>query len=349
MSGIHLVASGTDLKNQKVSFSDLIRDLKSSLEHSQTLPDLEGQMKRLATYLKDPVFTPEQKRGLKSLRQKGYDKRSKLRKIESENLGLNFSEIKKSEGDLSDINSDPEVSIDPSPVVENQTKVQEMKSNFNEKNRFFVNPRWDGLLKYLPQMLLLLLVSIVVGWLLWNQSVDLYKASGFTNPEHIAFGGVIMIVAFAGFHSMWPSTLAKMLCLYISLYEVFFIYTGTVAHERNNKISNTLLSTEEKIIDEQLTRAKEEYDRQRERYKNPSSKEYKSVWFKNNYLDPAWKRLVDVKEKSKSQIVEIKKATELNSIGWLKIFYRLGLVFLSMLVTHRLFEIILILRKVQIV
>lgn len=62
---------------------------------------------------------------------------------------------------------------------------------------------------------------------------------------------------------------------------------------------------------------------------------FENAWFKKNHLDPAWNRYTSAREDLKGFNDNLNSRSEkFNHVGWLKIFFRLGLVALFMLIVH---------------
>jgi hypothetical protein len=351
MSGIHLVASELDLEGSPQRFSDLLKHLKSGLEKSQTPSDLEELMTRLAEHLKIKSYSSDQKRDLRSLRQKGYDRRAKLRKLSSEDLATGllsepdiFQAIRSKEGLSEEIESSKRTEEEAKVAVLDISEVQ----NQNQSTIPQAPPlegfkqavaSLDGvqLARMLPKLVVLLSASMLVGWFLWLQSVELYSASGFSNAGLVAFGGLVMVVGFAGFHSVYRSKLALLCCLYAGGYEAYFIVSGTFSDEMKSKVADKVVSEKMAWHQEQLDRAKKDYGRVESRYEDPSDKVYQNPWYKKNHVTPAWvaySRAQQVMEKQQQWIKH--EVATFDHTGWLKIFFRMGLVVLFMLMVHQI-------------
>ena len=188
----------------------------------------------------------------------------------------------------------------------------------------------------LPGFLLLLLGAAAVIWLLWLQSLELYKSSGFSQPELASAGGLLMVVGFAIYRSVTRSNLALLLCLYAGGYETYFMVSGTVQDEKTSHVVNVESSPDLRFLLEKADKNREAYLSFKSRYDDPTSKVYQNEWFKAKYLDPAWKE----NEAAQIQFVEkkdlLQEQGKTQSVTWLKIFYRLGLVLLCMIFVHRL-------------
>ena len=180
----------------------------------------------------------------------------------------------------------------------------------------------------------------IVGYLLWLQSVGLYKSSGFENPGLVAFTGIIMVIGFSIYHAHARSWLALICCLYIGAYETYFIASGTFSDEKMAKISNPEILQQKKWHMENISRAKENYEELKGRYEDPEDRIFQNAWFKKKHLDPAWKIYSEAQK-----IFTLFNSTNLASVsgfdhvGWLKILFRLGLVGLFMMVIHHLSQL----------
>ncbi|MFK7824513.1 MAG: hypothetical protein AB8G05_10165 [Oligoflexales bacterium] len=354
MSGIHLVASELDLKGSPKVFSDLIKYLKAGLEQSQTLSDLESLMQHLAEHLKIKTYSSDQKRDLKALRQKGYDRRAKLRKLSSEDLAPDLEKGQISESDLSRAIRSEE---SPSEVVNPPKQSEEAKMPVHEISvaktadlrpmgqvplvegfkGVITNINGAQLARMLPQLVLLISASVLVAWFLWLQSVELYEASGFANPGLVSFGGILMVVGFAGFHAAYRTKLALLCCIYAGGYEAYFIASGTFSDELNSKVADKAITEKLAWHQERLDRAKMSYDRVNSRYDDPADKMHQNSWYKKKHVDSAWQVYSQAQQSMEKQQKWIQtEVANFDHTGWLKIFFRMGLVILFMLLVHRL-------------
>lgn len=173
----------------------------------------------------------------------------------------------------------------------------------------------------------------------YMQSVPLYASSGFTNPELCAFGALLMIVGFSLIHALNKSKLALILCLYASAYEVTLIAQGTFKNEATTISTN--ISTDPNIIflREKTQNLYDSYKISNEKYQNIDSNVFHNAWFNTTQVVPAWQKY----EKAQKEL-DIKKAEKNehlsgSSTGFLKLSYRLGLVFLCMISIHNLIKV----------
>ena len=146
-----------------------------------------------------------------------------------------------------------------------------------------------------------------------------------------------MIIGFAAYHSITRSWLALFFCVYAGAYEGYLMISGTINDERQIKTSVVQSNAELVFLKEQANKEHERYQELKQRYDNPEAKVYKNDWFLKNHLDPAWQ----ANEKAHGALIA-KEATlaagsETKHVTWLKIFYRLELVFLCMMLVHRFF------------
>jgi hypothetical protein len=190
--------------------------------------------------------------------------------------------------------------------------------------------------KRLPEFLTLGLFAVAVSWFLWDQSVALYEAAKFSSPALAAAGATLMIVGFAGFHGLTKSKLALLLCLYVGGYEAYTVVSGTVKSEEN-----VLLEAVDKIpeiawLKEKASQASENYETVKSNFENSRSKVFHNQWYKTKFLSPAWNEFQSAQEIFlKERALTIQKQGS-GHLTLLKVLYRLGLVFLSMMLIHQL-------------
>lgn len=113
--------------------------------------------------------------------------------------------------------------------------------------------------------------------------------------------------------------------------------SGTINDERQIKTSVVRSDPELVFLNERAAKAQERYQELKQRYDDPQSKVYKNDWFLKNHLNPAWQ----ANERAHAALIvketALTFATETKHLTWLKIFYRLGLVFLCMMLVHSFF------------
>ncbi|MFK7826141.1 MAG: hypothetical protein AB8G05_18455 [Oligoflexales bacterium] len=288
MSRIHLVASESDHLGNGQTFSDVVRYLKNKIEQAQTLTDLEDLIKRLTDLLKQNSLSSEQKQHLKSLRQKGYDRRAKIRKrsmmdSDSAQVSVQRPQLEHSEGKGSQaapFTDEVKAKVFSKKINQNiggSTKMQLANSPIGMEPLRRKTP-WDGfkkvilsidgekLARRLPSFLALTTMAIAIGGLLWHQSVKLYQASGFSSPGLIAGGGILMVLGFSALHAAYRTKLALILCFYAGGYEAYFIISGTVAYEASTNHNEYLEKTSYSWLSEQVSRLKNDYEKYKTRY-----------------------------------------------------------------------------------
>ena len=147
-----------------------------------------------------------------------------------------------------------------------------------------------------------------------------------------------MILGFAAYYSISRSKIALLLCLYAGAYESYFMIVGTIQDDKtaqNVTISN---NSDLVFLREKAERVRNHYLTLKERYEQKGSDVYTNPWFKKKLLDPAWadneaaQKEIELRKASLESTHDGQKVTEL------KVFYRLGLVFLCMVLTHCIFD-----------
>jgi hypothetical protein len=190
--------------------------------------------------------------------------------------------------------------------------------------------------KRIPKFLTLTLFSAAVSWFLWDQSVSLYEAVKFSSPSLAAAGAVLMIVGFAGLHGLTKSKLALFLCLYVGGYEAYTVVSGTVKAEEKISIDAVDAMPDVALLKEKATQMKENYETVKTNYEEPASKIFHNQWYKTKFLAPAWNEYQTAQEsfvKGRNFVFEKQSS---GHVTFLKVLYRLGFVFLSMMLIHQL-------------
>jgi len=193
--------------------------------------------------------------------------------------------------------------------------------------------------KTAPALLAWFSAATIVSYFLWQQSLALYESAGFTDSVWASAGGILMIVGFAAYHSITRSKLALLLCLYASSYEAYLMISGTVENEHQIQIQTIQIDPDLVFLKEKAAKSLAHYHELKERYDNPEAKVFKNDWFLKTHLNPAWQEsLADHKDLVAKETM-LASETRSGHITWLKILYRLGLVFLCMMLVHRFFAV----------
>lgn len=146
-----------------------------------------------------------------------------------------------------------------------------------------------------------------------------------------------MIIGFAAYHSITRSWLALFFCLYAGAFEGYLMISGTIhndAHAQSIAIQN---DPEFVLLQEKADKERTHYHELKQRYDNPESKVFHNEWFSKNHLNPAWEISAKVQQELVAKKAAIMAASSAEHVTWLKIFYRLGLVFLCMMLVHHFF------------
>ena len=299
-------------------FSDLKSDLEEGLTAITDLPDMEQMIGKMNQWLQTLELSTVEKLELRRLRQRAYDRKKQLKPTFPEKEPgptLVFPSTMQAED------------TETPPLIEQANEIQEEIPS--QAPIFFLKPLFNFLCK--------LLFTALVVCLLWEQSLPLYKSSGFPEPTLAALGAIVMIVGFAILHSRTHSKLTLLLCLYAGGYEAMFIGAGTFKDESVEK-QKILVSQPELVwLQEQTAKAKASYDEVKKRYDEPTSKVFKNGWYKKNFVEPVWEQYSTLQASYLSKLQIEKAASQsFDYIGMLKLVYRLGIVFLCMMLVHRI-------------
>lgn len=343
MSEVLFLRSETNLGSGFLKFPDLKNRLEKHLGLAQILPDLEEFIRSVNDLVKDTRYSPEERNDLKRMRQRAYDRRRSLKSFEC-TMPINGGSVVQ-EPTFETITREEQVPMS----LQSIEMVSSQKTHSPAPEAGLVSDKtdfWSGVLsalqkvdgerfvRSLPSLLILLVSSSLVIWFLYLQSLDLYKSSGFPQPYFAAAGGIFMIVGFAAYRAVSRTKLALLLCLYAGSYEIYFMASGTVQDEK--VISSNFIANDPELIflGEQAEKSRQSYQVMKVRYEDPSSGVYKNGWFKSKHLDPAWGKNVKDQQEflAKKKLLEGKESA--SHVTWLKIFYRLGLVLLCMVLVH---------------
>lgn len=307
------------------TFPDLRRRLEEQLDTIRSLPDLEKLLQTLIPIIKDGHFSAEERGILRRLRQRAYDRK---RHPKFQTMAQISEPIQMQIPDL----ETPKIT---QPAGESTTM-----NNFTEGAlKAITSIDGERFVKTTPKLLAWFISASLVSYLLWQQSLALYESADFGDTIITAIGGIVMIAGFAAYYSITRSWLAMLMCLYAVGYESYLMVSGTMHDDQQSQINLVQQSPELIFLQDKADKERSIYQELKTRYEDPESKVFHNEWFAKNHLNPAW----DVSTAAHEELIS-KKATLVAdassaNVTWLKIFYRLGLVFLCMLLVHRFFAV----------
>jgi hypothetical protein len=115
--------------------------------------------------------------------------------------------------------------------------------------------------------------------------------------------------------------------------------SGTITDENQIQIQTVQTNPDLEILKEKASRSLSHYQELKARYENPESKVFKNEWFLKTHLNPAWQESLTDHNELMAKKATIGVGIGSNHVTWLKISYRLGLVFLCMMLVHRFFVV----------
>lgn len=367
MSQARIFELGPDLGWRNLGFPDLEIRFKNHLGQARSITDLDRLIESINPLFQEKHYLSEDLLHLKKLRQKAYDRKrvSKFQIPRSnpdpgaqismlpENLGPDLGDqIHKSPKQVPDLGihtPKPKTKRDVVTNTESQKKGKNMDVIIplpNEKTESFAQGAQRALcsingeqfVKTAPKALAWLVAATTVSFFLWRQSLALYETAGFIDAIYSAAGGILMITGFAAYHSITRSWLALFFCLYAGAYEGYLIVSGTIHDDKQTAMAAVETDRELVFLQQKADKEHEKYAELKQRYEDPESKVYKNEWFSKTHLNPAW----DATSRANQELI-LKRAAlttldNVEHVTWLKIFYRLGLVFLCMVCVHQLFH-----------
>ena len=332
-----------------LDFPDLENYLEKRLAVVKSFPDLGSIIELIKPLLKAERYSKEERDTLKKLRQRAYDRRRNPKspilrsgvaapkpKIQTTRsvIPKSISPEKTAPAELV-----PEIGVSmPTTVTEKITIPRPRNENFVDGAlRAFTSINGEHFVKTAPKLLAWFIAAALVSFFLWQQSLALYESAGFTNSIYSAAGGILMIVGFAAYHSITRSWLALFFCLYAGAYEGYLMISGTLHNESQIQAGVVQNSPELVFLQEKADKEGARYQELKQRYDNPESKVFKNEWFSKNHIDPAWAASSKAHEDFMAKKEALMASLSTEHVVWLKIFYRLGLVFLCMVLVHRFF------------
>lgn len=335
-----------------LDFPDLENYLEKRLAVVKSFPDLGSIIELIKPLLKAERYTEEERAILKRLRQRAYDRKrnpkSPILKSGAEvvprpKIQIPRSVITKSATTEEKISTElvPETEISMHTVItEKVTSPQPKIENFADGAlRAFTSINGEHFVRTAPKLFAWFIAAALVSFFLWQQSLALYESAGFTNAVYSAAGGILMIVGFAAYHSITRSWLALFFCIYAGAYEGYLVISGTIHNESQIQASAVQANPELTFLEEKADKERARYHELKQRYDDPESKVFKNEWFLKNHLNPTWDASTKAHEEYVAKKEVIMATSSVEHVTLLKIFYRLGLVFLCMMLVHRFFSI----------
>ncbi len=350
MSGAKLFEFEIGQNLINLDFPDLENYLEKRLAVVKSFPDLGSIIELIKPLLKAERYTEEERAILKRLRQRVYDRRrnpkSPILKSGAAVVSRPKIQIPRSVVTKSVITEEkvpailvPEIGVSMHTVIPEKAPSPQPKiENFADGVlRAFATINGEHFVRTAPKLLAWFAAAALVSFFLWQQSLALYESAGFTNAIYSAAGGILMIIGFAAYHSITRSWLALFFCIYAGAYEGYLMISGTIHNESQIQASAVQANPELTFLGEKADKERTRYHELKQRYDDPESKVFKNEWFLKNHLNPAW----DVSTKAHEEFVAKKEVimaiSSVEHVTWLKIFYRLGLVFLCMMLVHGFF------------
>ncbi|MBI2603186.1 MAG: hypothetical protein HYW48_09025 [Deltaproteobacteria bacterium] len=349
MSGARILEFGSDFEFGNLDFQDLKKQLEKYLDRSNSYTDLEKLIGSLNPLLRDNKYTANERQFLKRFRQRAYDRRRSSKFQTSGAIQISRPDP----SSKSEPTSQSE-SLNPRPSVATNVNSRKEKlkvlsaeetGSFNWSTgrnliggfkRAIAGVDGERLARSIPKAVLSLFGTLMATGLLWQQSLGLYDSAGFSQPSLVAVGSILMMIGFSGIYAGSKSKLALLLCLYAGVYETYFVISGTFEDELASRYEAASTNVEMIFLQDKADRTRASYLNAKSRYEDPASRVYKNEWYKKKHLNPAWADNEDANKDLMDKKAELLERAQTNHVTWLKVMYRLGLVFLCMMLVHRL-------------
>jgi hypothetical protein len=329
-----------------LGFPDLERHLEKYFSKIQTTKDLESIIEALNPLIREDRFSDLEQQKLKRLRQRAYDRRRNSKNLKVPNIPNLENQIQipkskqsKPKNNIS-VKTHKNISKYEGAMNDLETlKITQSDSFTQGAIRALKSIDGEQVVCRTPAICFWFAASVAASWFIWHQSLALYQSAGFSNSIYAAAGGLLLVIGATAYYSITRSVLALMLYIYASCYEGYLMISGTVQNENVAHEQTVLTDPGLVFLKENADKEMANYKRQEKRYNNPKSKVFENSWFKKNFVTPAWKASTAAHEEFIAKKASLTKSIATPHVTWLKIFYRLGLVFLCMLFTHRLFAV----------
>lgn len=165
------------------------------------------------------------------------------------------------------------------------------------------------------------------------QTLPLYHSLNYDLPVSSSIGAVLLAIGFASLRAVVPSWKSKVICFAVCVYELSLIWSGTLSHEQTLVASKVAENPRVQILESQLLRAKDAYDKVNGRYTDPQDKMYQNAWYFKKHVSLALVHFQD-SEQDFSAHKDVLTSEFSSSAGYLKLCYRLLLIIFLMTLTH---------------
>lgn len=267
--------------------------------------DVKQMMLRISTYedtvqildlLNRELITDGQNGEIKSMRQKVYDIRRRLKLVPT--VGReNAIHVPQAITDVAKANNEPAKTI-------------------TETIRW---PIYAISYAHMSMIGAYGIFALCSGALIFIQSLEIYQRATFDHPILATCGALLLICAASIIRALKPGKITLMLCLYALSYESYLMVSGTLAAE--SVISSESAASDPRLQLAQIasTDALDAYEKAKATYDaKPNS------WYKARFVDTAKAKYVASLEK----LTPLNTSSSTANFSLLKILYRIGLLFL---------------------
>lgn len=124
--------------------------------------------------------------------------------------------------------------------------------------------------------------AICSGALIFIQSLEIYSRATFDHPILATCGALLLICAASIIRALKPGKLTLMLCIYALSYESYLMISGTMAAESVISSESVASDPRLQLLHMQSESASEAYEKAKSTYESN-----KNGWYKVKYVDPA--------------------------------------------------------------
>jgi len=214
--------------------NNILESLRSRIPYIQTY---DGSVKLLNLINQELISNPASQE-LKSMRQKVYDTRRKLKLVPDQTIPSLQTGLK-----------------------EEQTKLQITTDSLSYANIF--NIATFGF------------VALASGSLISIQSLEIYKRMNFDYPVLATAGALLLMASSAVIRVLKPTTLTLCLCLYVLSYESYFMVSGSLKAESSIRQESVQSDPKVQMLKMQSEDAKASYEKALATYNQNQNSWYK--------------------------------------------------------------------------
>lgn len=276
--------------------------LKEKIKQANAEQDLEKIIQEINNLYKQAETGPKKRKVLEQARQRAYEKRHKMRNITNATAKELF----------------------PINKQEKQDKKDEQEK-----------PGKQEILAIL-KILFSCIFSAILFYLVWFQSLEIYRSLGLANHKLVALGANLMALGLSFYSGTSKKKLSRIMCVYLLIYEICLMVAGTIINDKDVNMITEKNRPQFLLVQEKVERNRNAYIQHKTKFEDINSRVFHNNWYKQKYLDPSWEILQASVSEFKQVDIALEGKNSVDAKMLLKIIYRIGLVITFMISIHEL-------------